>query len=343
MLVRPLLLRALNLMTSDVSIITPADLADAVRFFIIEDQEGFAKYMTSKSDGGYNAYSAGDYRLLGPVISGISPEILEESLTSIISAHLDKERLSDDEKRPEEDVSAVRKLFRRVLHARPPLMTKKALLLYLHTKHEEYCSIVDEKEGKLKQLSMLDCIEYCLTSKDDHWADAIKEALSTMLAEIGNAPLPRGMMRTAALATRAYPSTKKYVLTSLLPQLMKLKAWEHPKIWEGVAYCIKSLANSKDSEPTLRSVLGLPGQQLKVVVEIALNIKPELNKLLKSFSKEEYVEVVSGQWLFGEDIGKSCIDESGELNLDAEKAKIVRSIESEVEQQEQMQEGDTEM
>ena len=231
-------------------------------------------------------------------------------------------------------MAAVKKLFRRVIHARPPLMTKEALLLYLHGKHEEFCGIEGE-EGKIKQSSMLDCIEYCITSKDDHWADSIKGALTTMLAEIGNVALPRGMMRTAALATRAYPSTKKFVLATLLPQLMKFKAWNFPKIWEGVAYCVKSLSSSKDSEPTLRSILGLPGQQMKVVVEVAVDIKPHLNKLIKSFSREEYVEVLSGQWLFGDESDKSCIDESGGLKLDAEKSQILKSIEEEMGQQEQ--------
>ena len=129
--VRPLLIRALDLITSDISRITPEDLVHDVRFFIIEDQERFANYMAAKSSG-YNEYLAGDYRLLGPVISGIQPENLEESLTHVISAHLNKEKISDYDKRSDEDIAAVRKLFKRVIHARPPLMSKEALLLYLH-------------------------------------------------------------------------------------------------------------------------------------------------------------------------------------------------------------------
>jgi len=314
--VRSLMIKALGLIQADISIVTSEELVSAVRDFIAQDREQFIAHMAGKGH-----FPQGDMKLLAPVISGVKPEDLQESLTLVIAAHLESDYKVD------KDVTAVKKVFKRLLHARPPIMTKTALLLFLHNKHEEYCR-VDGNEGRLKQQSMIDCIEYCITSKEDNWGDSIQQALTSMLDEAGSVPLPSAIMRTAIIGCQAYPDKKRFVLTTLLPKIMKLRVWSNLKIWAGVAHGVNILTNHKDKEPTLRSVLGVPGSQMSFILEKATNIKESMKKLIKSFSLEEYNEVLSGKWLFGDEDSSTNlpIGEDGKVILDDEKAAIVRSI-----------------
>ena len=318
--VRSLLIKTLEKIQSDFSVPASLDMVEVVRAFIAEDKERFDLEVAAGSVRGY--FPEGDMRLLAPVISGVGAEGLESALTLVIAAHLEKDEKSA------EDVFTIKCVIDRLLYARPPAMTKTSLLLYLHAKHEEYCMMAGE--GRLKQQSMLDCIKYCIESKD-HWGDAIVESLKTMIAEVDNVPLPHGMVRTAILASNKYVEVKKYVLTTYLPALMRLRVWQMPpiqsisSIWDGVAHAVKNKISSAEIEPTLRAVLGLPAPQMKEIVAVVEEIKEPLRRLMKTFSKEEYVEVLSGKWLFGVE-NEGSISGEGQLCLGREKEEIVKNL-----------------
>lgn len=142
---------------------------------------------------------------------------------------------------------------------RPPLMSKTALLLFLQHLHEAYCNL-DHENAAVKQKSILDCIEICIENSGEFrgWSDSIKDALTQMLEIDSLRPLPRGIMRTAIRATQTYPELRKFVLSFLMPKLMKMKVWvTSPKVWDGIVVGVKALTMSKDAEATLRAVLGV--------------------------------------------------------------------------------------
>ena len=138
-------------------------------------------------------------------------------------------------------------------------MTKLALLTFLHNLHDRYSNLEGET-AVLKQRNILDCIEICIenTGEFKGWSDAIKEMFTQIINTYPDNPLPRSIMRTAIRSTQSYPDLKKYVLTTLMPNLMKFRVWtEESKIWDGIIVGIKALGLNKDAEPTLRAVLGV--------------------------------------------------------------------------------------
>jgi hypothetical protein len=64
---------------------------------------------------------------------------------------------------------------------------------------------------------------------------------------------------------------------------------------------------------------------LKAVLRIATNVKSLLATLLKSVSREEYFEIVSGKWLYGESY-VDYIGPDGSLSLDQEKVEILKEL-----------------
>ena len=94
-----------------------------------------------------------------------------------------------------------------------------------------------------------------------------------------------------------------------------------PKLWEGVVYGAKNLAASgfKNSEYTLRALLGVPVAQLKSLLRVAPTVKAAMGKLLKTLSAEEKEEVISGKWagLTGED---------SDTTVSEEKQKLIKDI-----------------
>ena len=102
---------------------------------------------------------------------------------------------------------------------------------------------------------------------------------------------------------------KRFVLTDVIPAIIRKRVWESvPKVWEGVPHAIKSLADHKYAEPTLRCILGLPKAQLKVILKTAPKAKLALGKLLQSLSPVEKEEVISGRWA---GIVDSIVDNNG--------------------------------
>lgn len=62
----------------------------------------------------------------------------------------------------------------------------------------------------------------------------------------------------------------------------------------GVAIVMKNLGASKDAEPSLKCLLGLPGVQLKAVIAAHEPIRELLAKLLIVLSINEKDEIISG-------------------------------------------------
>jgi len=100
----------------------------------------------------------------------------------------------------------------------------------------------------------------------------LKETLTDLLSDAVPAQV---LMRTAIRAAQIYSEIKKFVLSTVVPNLIKKKVWLiAPKVWEGIAPCVKMLIKDdakdlRDSEATLRCLLGLPGPQLKLVLKQA--------------------------------------------------------------------------
>ena len=135
----------------------------------------------------------------------------------------------------------------------------------------------------------------CINNKSDYNSDIIKETLKTLL----NEPTPPlALMRTAILSSNMYHDIKRYVLSDIIPNLVKRKVWllNPPEEWNGVVYVSKNLDNValKNCEPTLRSFLGLLSTQLKILLKKAPNLKQLLSKLVKTFSTDELNDVSSG-------------------------------------------------
>lgn len=168
---------------------------------------------------------------------------------------------------------------------------------------------------------MLDAIAVCLNNKSDFSGEVLKEALKTMLAE--EVP-PNALMRTAILSAQSFGEVKRYVLSDVIPHLVRKKVWTvAPKLWDGVVYGAKNLAakDNKNSELTLRALLGVPALQLRSLLTVAPDVKQAMGKLLKTLSTEERNDVVSGKWA-------GLLEEGVEAAaaLSEEKAALIKDI-----------------
>jgi hypothetical protein len=176
---------------------------------------------------------------------------------------------------------------------------------------------LDFEAHNLKAKSVLDAISVCLNNKSDYSGEVIKEALRTMLAD--EVP-PHALMRTAILSSQSFGEVKRYVLSDVMPQLVRKRVWvTAPKLWDGVVYGAKNLAATgfKNSEFTLRALLGVPAAQLKGLLRVAPTVRTAMGKLLKTLSTEEKEEAVSGRW--------AGIAEDGAASLE-EKQKLIKEI-----------------
>ena len=171
----------------------------------------------------------------------------------------------------------------------------------------------------MKAKTILDAIAVCLNNKSDYSGEIVKDALRTMLPDD---PPPYALMRTAILSAQSFSEVKRFVLSDIIPQLVRRMVWTTaPKLWEGVVYGAKNLAASgfKNSEYTLRALLGVPVAQLKSLLRVAPTVKAAMGKLLKTLSAEEKEEVISGKWagLTGED---------SDTTVSEEKQKLIKDI-----------------
>ena len=141
---------------------------------------------------------------------------------------------------------------------------------------------------------MLETIGLCLSARDEFKSDVIKEAVTTLLDD----PVPpKALMRTVILAAQSLPDIKKFVLTIVIPKLILLRTWDiAPKVWDGVVMCVKVMGGHKDSEPTIRALIGLPLAQIRGVLKAAPDTGVYLARLLRTLSPEEREEVLSGKW-----------------------------------------------
>ena len=221
----------------------------------------------------------------------------------------------------------------------------------------------------IKLAVILECINICLDDlKEDFTPDVINQALGQLIAveqaQDDNEAMdptqlvtPPILMRTAILTSTKYDECKRFVLSQVIPALIKRQTWRTaPKIWDGVAFFVKKFANAagihgviqKDVEITLRSLLGMPSEQLAGIIEscsvtvpntarnatskttVINDLKRSMKKLLSTLSSEEKLEVLSGVWsglapssLSGQ---TSAAAVSPDPKEEAAKAQLVQSI-----------------
>ena len=174
----------------------------------------------------------------------------------------------------------------------------------------------------------LAAISVCLTDVAIFTGDILRDAIKIMLDD---EMMPVALVRTALLASKAHMEVKRFVLSDVIPILIRKKIWlTTPIHWEGLRHCVKNYAvpttttaqNQSLIEPTLRSILGLPGKELKSIITVAPLIKPSLTKLLKVLSPNEKEDVISGRWA-----GLDTESNSGEVAvLDTEKSTIIAGL-----------------
>lgn len=205
-------------------------------------------------------------------------EVIEDELKSLIQIFATDDCFNLD---------SMKGIFARLTRGRPPMMSKANLLIYLHHFNAEAVGI--------KSKVILDLISACLESRDEYNGESIRGCLTSLLE---NETLATALMRTAIMGAKAHSDVKRFVVTDVIPRLVRKKIWKsQPKIWDGVVLATKNYSAHSDAEPTLRSVLGLPVPELKKVVTVASTIKPLLKNILAAFSNTEKDDVLSGRWL----------------------------------------------
>lgn len=155
---------------------------------------------------------------------------------------------------------------------------------------------IDFEAQGIKTKAVLDAIAVCLNNKSDFSGEVMRDALKAMLTDD---PLPYALMRTAILSAQSFSEVKRFVLSDVIPQLVRRRVWSvAPKLWDGVVFGAKNLATTgfKNSELTLRALLGIPAVYLKYLLKVAPTVKPAMGKLLKTLSAEEKEEVTTGRW-----------------------------------------------
>ena len=126
--------------------------------------------------------------------------------------------------------------------------------------------------------------------------DIIKDSFkSLLLDDIPAFPL----MRTAILASQSYAEVRRYVISEVIPALIKKKVWSSaPKVWEGVIYVVKhSNASGLKNDYVLKAILSVPGVQLRSIIKSAPNCVEHLTTLLRNLSPDDKEDMLSGRWL----------------------------------------------
>lgn len=180
---------------------------------------------------------------------------------------------------------------------------------------------IDFEAAQLKPKSVLDAIAVCLNNRSDFSGEVIKEALKTMLAD--EVP-PTALMRTSILSASSFSEVKRFVLSDVIPQLVRKKVWSvAPKLWDGVVFGVKKVAvmDTKNLELTLRALLGVPAPQLRSLLAVVPDVKQAMGKLLKTLSTEERNDVVSGKWA---GLLEEGVDAAAALS--EEKAALIKDI-----------------
>lgn len=109
------------------------------------------------------------------------------------------------------------------------------------------------------------------------------------------------------------------MLSEAIPRLARRKSWvTAPRVWDGVLHAMKKYhsATSRDGvESLLRTILGLPVKQFKIVLQLCGgNLTDILKNSVKTFSVTERAEVVSGSWIgLAEDNPESAVTEKFRL------------------------------
>mmetsp|Transcript_685 Transcript_685/g.970 ORF Transcript_685/g.970 Transcript_685/m.970 type:complete len:745 (+) Transcript_685:1111-3345(+) len=285
-----------------------------------------------------------DFRLMLPLVGGFSANTIVAHLPRMIKvlgkmtttatggAAVASTASAADET---DGVGGLRSVFNRICKVRPPPLSKSALLVALHR--------IDFEAQGLEAKLVLEAISLCLNNKSEFSGEVIKDALRKMVTDDQLAP-PYALMRTAILSAQSFAEVKRFVLSDVIPSLVRKRVWlSLPKLWDGVIHGARNLAATgfKNSELTLRALLGIPAKQLKGLLRAAPAVKVAMAKLLKTLSSEEKEEVTSGKWVGlvnsvesatataleggGED-DAAPLSEAEKAKLTADKQKIIKDI-----------------
>lgn len=222
------------------------------------------------------------------LVGGLPGAAIEAAMPRIITIYAD-------------DTEGLRTVFSRMTRARPPALTKAALLIALHRFASHSLALllscalltplisyrIDIDATGIKTKAVLDAIALCLNNKSDYSGEVVKEALRALADDIVPA---FALMRTAILGAQSFAEVKKFVLSDVIPAMIRKQVWASaPKIWEGVLYAVKNLGGTgnKQAEPSLLAMLGIPGTQLKALLKVAPLVKPIIGKLVQSISPDE--------------------------------------------------------
>ena len=252
--------------------------------------------------------------LILPILGGLLPGDIELILPTVISKLL-------GETTP--NVEGLKNVFSKIIQARPPPLTKSALILLLHRLPSGENALVTPKQ-------LLECTDICIKNKEEFESKAIIEVLTELLSEVNT---NKFLMRTSILSSQQphHYKVKEFLFNSVIPTLLRKKVWGSNKgIWDGVKTVfnpnISLVKEGKDVdlvEPTLRCVLGLHSTQLKEILKIGSannNLKLLLATVLKRLSILEKDDILSGKW--------SQYDPVNDLSKDAEKQKIIKELQS---------------
>lgn len=173
----------------------------------------------------------------------------------------------------------------------------------------------------MKTKTLTQAIAICLKNSSDFNSTVIRDALQILI----NDEVPHVvLMRTALLSANSFSEIKKFVLERIIPSLIHRCVWTTaPKVWEGVMVGADNLTSGSTGksvvEPTLKALLGIPGNILKSVLKVTKNLKKVLAKYLQGLPVQERDDVLTGKGL------GSNVDYI-ELPQDNDKKKIVKEL-----------------
>jgi hypothetical protein len=109
-----------------------------------------------------------------------------------------------------------------------------------------------------------------------------KDASASLLRKLAEGAAVHSMfMKTAMAAVQKFPDLLPWVQDSLLPKLVKAKAWKDPVLWKGfVKFCLGSIAQGSAAV-----LLQLPLETLTALLEEEPSALPHLKKYVKEHPK----------------------------------------------------------
>lgn len=311
---RPIVEHCLALLHSDIHMPATPKMIIAVKSYIATYTKDASSEITLTDTSMANISVASNLELILPILGGLLPADIELILPTVISK-------LQGETPPNTD--GLKHVFSKIIQARPPPLTKSALILLLHRLPSGENALVTPKQ-------LLECTDICIKNKEEFESKAIIEVLTELLSEVNT---NKFLMRTAILSSQQphHYKVKEFLFNSVIPTLLRKKVWSSSKgIWDGVKTVfnpnISLVKEGKDVEmvePTLRCVLGLHSTQLKEILKIGSannNLKLLLATVLKRLSILEKDDVLSGKW--------SQYDPVNDLNKDAEKQKIIKDLQT---------------